>query len=190
MNESELRQACIEQEHEITGLLGEALYGISDEGLPLWGDHVAVTLAMVAARRLREVSAAFRYIIEYPFESAHPEVGAIAMKAIAKDVQNGSPTADQDIQDARRYRAIRNHSQVMDPRMDGTGIYRIRTIPGRFTSFEAAVDSLVKQEDDHANRPRPRLDDASQARADDAAARDCASRDNDKARDVLATDAD
>ena len=192
MSEPDYKQACIQQEHEITDLLGEALYGTSNEGLPLWGDHVAVTLAMVAARRLRELSLAMKQIIEATV-GEHPGTKTIYLRRlcrlqrIASIALQGSPTADNTIQDARRYRALRNHSQVMDPRMDGTAVYRVRGIPGRFNSFEAAVDSLVKQEDDHANRPRPGLDDATQARADDAA-RDAASRGDTQEGDVQSPD--
>jgi hypothetical protein len=47
-----LRKAVIDQEYSIAGALGTALYGVSEEGLPLWGDHVAETLAVGAAREV------------------------------------------------------------------------------------------------------------------------------------------
>jgi hypothetical protein len=178
-HEPDYKQACIEQEHEISQLLGEVLYGYGPEGLPRWGDHVAVTLAMVAARRLRELSLALKEIAEVGWP-------ALVAQGIAYQAMQGCPTADDTIRDARRYRALRNHSQMMDPRMDGTALYRVRGIPGRFNSFEAAVDSLVKQEDEHAHRPRPWLDDATQCRVEEAAA----IRANDQAGDVHPVDAD
>lgn len=162
MSEPDYKKACIEQEREITDLLGEALYGHGPEDLPLWGDHVAVTLAMVAARRLRELSLALKEI----------QSGALPIhmaQLVAHAALQRSPTADNTIRDARRYQALRNHAQVMDTRMDATGVYRVCGIPGRFQSFDAAVDSLVKKEEDHANRPRPWRTDASPAIKADAA---------------------
>lgn len=50
----------IKMEHEISSLLGDAMYGYGEEiingekvQLPRWGDHVAITLVMEAARKLK-----------------------------------------------------------------------------------------------------------------------------------------
>lgn len=52
-----MKQACIKQNCEIEQSLGLVLYGYSDDGLPLWGDHVAETLAIEAAARFTELEA-------------------------------------------------------------------------------------------------------------------------------------
>ena len=54
---AKLKAALIKQEHEISGTLGNALYGTSEEGLPLWGDHVAETLAIEASREVERLKA-------------------------------------------------------------------------------------------------------------------------------------
>lgn len=137
MSEPDYKQALIEQEHEIQQELGEALYGYH-EGLPCWGDHVAVTLAIEAGRRIKQLTAALREI-----------GGDMAEKVLAE-----YPVRSDDQTDARRYRAIRNHTQMMDPRMDGTSLYRVRGFSGRFRNFDEAADELIKRE--IAGTPRRR----------------------------------
>lgn len=50
------------EEQEISQMLGEALYGYSEQGLPKWGDYVAVTLAIEAGRRIRQLTEALQKI--------------------------------------------------------------------------------------------------------------------------------
>lgn len=50
----ELRKAFAYHNHEIEDMLGGYLYGYAN-GLPLWGDHVAITLASEAIRKLEQL---------------------------------------------------------------------------------------------------------------------------------------
>ena len=48
--------------------------------------------------------------------------------------------------DAKRYRFIRDALvQGMDPRMDGTMIFRIRTPQGRGHSIDEVIDNLIME---------------------------------------------
>lgn len=147
MTEPDYKQALIQQEHEIQQELGEALYGYH-EGLPCWGDHVAVTLAMVAARRIKQLTEALRQVANVNDDELTNLSTIEHLKGVAKQVLTEYPPPCDDQKDAQRYRAVRNHTQMMDPRMDGTSLYRVRGISGRYHNFDEAADELIKRERD------------------------------------------
>lgn len=138
----------IRQEHEIQNELGEALYGTSPEGYPQWGDHVAVTLAMVAGRRIRQLTEALRQVANVNDDELTKLSTVERLKQVAQQTLAEYPPPSDDQEDARRYRALRNHTQMLDPRMDGTSIYRVRGISGRFRNFDEAADELIRREID------------------------------------------
>lgn len=47
--------AAVETEHKVQEIIGGYLYGYSEDGLPLWGDHVAESLAQEIVNTLRQV---------------------------------------------------------------------------------------------------------------------------------------
>ena len=60
-----IKQAAIEQNYSIEQTLGMALHGKDAEtGNPLWGDHIAETLAMEAAKQLAALKAELALCIE------------------------------------------------------------------------------------------------------------------------------
>lgn len=146
---SDYKQALVQQEHEIQNELGEALYGTSPEGLPQWGDHVAVTLAEVAARRIRQLTDVLKRIAGSSDIILQGTLREWAEAALAE-----YPPPSDDQHDARRYRALRNHTQMLDPRMDGTSIYRVRGISGRYHNFDEAADELIRRERDGVPKRR------------------------------------
>lgn len=171
MPEPDYKAALAKQEFEIQNALGEALYGVSPEGLPQWGDHVAETLAIEAARRLKQLTAALRQIADpavalrnLASEGQLDTRIAVQLtddptylKGIARQTLETFPTKSDDEHDARRYRAVRNHTQMLNPHMDGTALYRVRGISGRFRNFDEAADSLVAREQETPRQfPRAR----------------------------------
>lgn len=154
MSEPDYKQALIQQEHEIQNELGEALYGTSPEGLPQWGDHVAVTLAIVAARRIKQLTEALRQVANVNDDKLGKLSTIEHLKRVAQQALAEYPPPSDDQKDARRYRAIRNHTQMLDPRMDGTSIYRVRGISGRYHNFDEAADMLIEREKEGVKRRR------------------------------------
>lgn len=49
-----MHNAAVTVEQKVQETLGGYLYGYSDEGIPLWGDHVAETLAAEAVEQLKQ----------------------------------------------------------------------------------------------------------------------------------------
>jgi hypothetical protein len=49
-----IREAASRMEYEVQGILGGYLYGYSSDGLPLWGDHCASSLAQETINRLKK----------------------------------------------------------------------------------------------------------------------------------------
>ena len=51
------------------------------------------------------------------------------------------------IMDAERWAYIRDElSQAMDPRMDGTFVWRVRSPRGRAATFTQAIDNLIREQ--------------------------------------------
>ena len=149
MSEPDYKLALTQQEHEIQNELGEALYGTSPEGYPQWGDHVAATLAIVAARRIRQLTDVLKRI-----SGSSDIILPVTVREWAAAALAEYPPPSDDQKNARRYRAIRNHIQMLDPRMDGTALYRVRGISGRYHNFDEAADELIRRERDGVPKRR------------------------------------
>lgn len=169
--ETDYKAVLAKQEFEFQNALGEALYGVSPEGLPLWGDHIAETLAIEAAWRIKQLTEALQQIADPAIAlrelatdgeldtrvAAKMSDDPTYLKGIARQALETYPTRSNDEQDARRYRAVRNHTQMLDPHTDGTALYRVRGISGRFHNFDEAADSLVAREQETPRQfPRAR----------------------------------